>query len=96
MCTCSGREITRLLSALSAACILQLQPSDFQKAYRQIYELERGANLQVLAFIAQEFQSVDNMPKQMRTYRDYFHRQLKGPILNCIKDGLKTVEHRFG
>ena len=94
-CTCSGREITRLLLALSAVCILQLQPSDFQKAYKQIYRLERGANLQVLAFIAQELQSADNMQKQMRVYRDYFHSQLKGPILNCIKDGLKTAKHRL-
>ena len=88
-------EITRLLSALTATCILRLQSNEFQKAYRQMYQLDLGANLQILAFIAQEFQSKNNMHKNMRLYRDFLHSQLKGPILKCIKNGLKTEKHRL-
>ena len=91
----TNRRITRLLSALSATCILHLPPKMFQTAYRQLCQLDLGINLQVLAFIAQAFESMGNMQKKIRVYSDFFHSQLKGPILNCIKKGLKTVEHRL-
>ena len=38
---------------------------------------------------------MNNMHKNMRMYRDFLHSQLKGPILECIKNGLKTEKHRL-